>query len=169
MTAKVGWVNDCCGCCDTDNYPIYTLRSVDGQVQSARANLIMDAWNCCSYSPRVIQNVSFLTYTGRHQLVPHIDKLHATTFTSNISRNEELIKRCKKHPITEENCSTGSLTLLFKIFKNSDHPLPSKLAPSSLQSHFTRFASDLSDLAFSTVCFNTFQFSRSFVTCKTNL
>lgn len=59
LNVKLGFVDECCNCCNSDNYAIYTLRSVDGQMKPARANLIIDSTNCCSYSPRVCKMWSF--------------------------------------------------------------------------------------------------------------
>lgn len=55
LNVKLGFADECCNCCNSDNYAIYTLRSVDGQMKSARANLIIDSMNCCSYSPRHLE------------------------------------------------------------------------------------------------------------------
>lgn len=62
----------------------------------------------------------------------------------------------------------GSLTLLYKIYNNTDHPLNQRLPGSFQPFRITRYSLRQNDLAFATRRHNTSQFSRCFIpsVCK---
>merc|ERR1711911_334421 len=63
----------------------------------------------------------------------------------------------------------SSLCMLYKIFKNSDHPLHLELPSLYAPPQFTRVALNANSRAFTSMRFNTIQYSRSFVSSTTKL